>query len=259
MLALLAPLFAITAFLYALVGFGGGSTYSALLVLAETDYRLLPTIALTCNIVVVIGGTLRFYQKQQISLRRVIPFILTSIPAALIGGRLPISETIFISLLAAALFLSGIRLLAFQPSAPSSNDLETSGPTFNQALGIGGAIGFISGLVGIGGGIFLAPILYLTRWGTAPQIAGACSLFILVNSVSGLIGQVSKLADLSLLEMALPYWPLIIAVFVGGQIGSRIASSKLEPDWMRWLTAILILFVSVRLIWRLLSPIFIGQ
>ena len=118
------------------------------------------------------------------------------------------------------------------------------------AAGIGGAIGLLSGLVGIGGGIFLAPLLYLMRWGHARQIAAASSLFILVNSLSGLAGQLMKLQDLALLSLAAPYWPLPIAVLIGGQAGSWLAGHKLDPAIIRRLTALLILYVAARLLWR---------
>lgn len=110
-------------------------------------------------------------------------------------------------------------------------------------------------MVGIGGGIFLAPILYLMKWGTARQIAAACSLFILVNSLSGLAGQLTKLSDLAILGSALPYWPLLISVFVGGQIGSWIGSDRLNANWMKRLTAALILYVAARLLLRWIALI----
>jgi uncharacterized membrane protein YfcA len=250
---LLPVLFFATALLYAAVGFGGGSTYNALLVLYGVDYRILPTIALACNIIVVTGGVWRFSRSGSLSLKRMLPFILTSIPAAWIGGRIPVSEALFIGLLGAALLLSGLRLLLItQPSNKSPTEQGTNWPV---SLSVGAAIGILSGMVGIGGGIFLAPILYLMKWGTARQIAAACSLFILVNSLSGLAGQLTKLNDLAILETALPYWPLLISVFVGGQIGSWIGSDRLNANWMKRLTAALILYVAARLLLRWIALI----
>jgi uncharacterized membrane protein YfcA len=250
---LLPVLFFATALLYAAVGFGGGSTYNALLVLYGVDYRILPTIALACNIIVVTGGVWRFSRSGSLSLKRMLPFILTSTPAAWIGGRIPVSEALFIGLLGAALLLSGLRLLLIpQPSNKSPTEQGTNWPV---SLSVGAAIGILSGMVGIGGGIFLAPILYLMKWGTARQIAAACSLFILVNSLSGLAGQLTKLSDLAILETALPYWPLIVSVFVGGQIGSWIGSDRLNANWMKRLTAALILYVAARLLLRWIALI----
>ena len=241
--------FFLTALLYAAVGFGGGSTYNALLVLFGTDYRVLPTIALACNIIVVTGGVLRYTLAGHLSIRRLLPFIAASIPAAWLGGRLPVSEAVFVGLLGAALFLSGVRLLFQKAPLAGEDDPIQETPVLLAAL-VGLAIGLLSGLVGIGGGIFLAPVLYLMRWGTPRQIAAACSFFILVNSISGLFGQITKLQDAEILSMALPYWPLLIAVFVGGQIGSWLGAKGLEAKWMKRLTAILILYVAVRLLWR---------
>lgn len=242
-------LFFITAILYAAVGFGGGSTYSALLVLSGTNYLILPAIALACNIVVVSGGVLRFSRAGHLSIQRLAPFVAASIPAAWVGGRMPISETMFIGLLGGALLISGLHLLfALRPSKSTPN--ATPQTHWLISLSFGGGIGLLSGVVGIGGGIFLAPILYHLRWGSAKQIAGACSLFILLNSLSGLAGQLTKLADLSLLEMAQPYWVLLVAVFIGGQIGSWLGAGKLSPKWMRLMTGLLILYVAVRLLLR---------
>src|SRR3990167_10506791 len=112
--------FFITAILYASVGFGGGSTYNALLVLSGADYRLVPAIALVCNVIVVTGGVWRFSRTGDLSARRLAPFLMTSVPAAWIGGRLAISETTFVGLLGAALLISGVRL-ALQRGTPQSD------------------------------------------------------------------------------------------------------------------------------------------
>lgn len=243
--------FLVTALLYASVGFGGGSTYNALLVMSGADHRVLPAIALVCNVIVVSGGVWRFSRTGDLSLRRLMPFLAASVPAAWMGGRIPVSETLFIGLLGGALLLSGVHL-AFQKGA----ETETREPVAQSrnhrlfAAGIGGAIGLLSGIVGIGGGIFLAPVLYLMRWGRPRQIAAASSLFILVNSLSGLAGQLMKLQDLALLSLAAPYWPLPIAVLIGGQAGSWLAGDKLDPGIIRRLTALLILYVAARLLWR---------
>lgn len=248
----LAPLFFLTALFYAAVGFGGGSTYNALLVLYGVDYRLLPAIALACNIVVVSGGVWRFSKARELQASRLWPYLITSVPAAWIGGRLMVAETVFIGLLGIALLLSGLRLLIapeFKPTTQTPSDHK------NLAMLIGAVIGLLSGLVGIGGGIFLAPALYFLRWGSARQIAAACSLFILLNSLSGLAGQLTKLGDLALLTEAFAFWPLLIAVLIGGQIGSWLGAAQLRADWMKRATAVLILYVAARLLWRWLAMI----
>lgn len=249
MSAILALLFFITAALYASIGFGGGSTYSALLVLHGTDYRILPLIALVCNVLVVTGGVFRFWRSRQLSIKRMTPFLATSIPFAWLGGRLPVSEQVFVGLLGTALLLSGLHLAFSKTPETSESTRATSVPPWVN-LATGASIGLISGLVGVGGGIFLAPILYFQNWGTPRQIAAASSLFILVNSISGLLGQIMKLQDADLVHLAAPYWPLLPAVLVGGQIGSWLASTRLQPGIIKRLTALLILYVAVRLLYR---------
>ena len=245
-------LFFLTAIFYAAVGFGGGSTYNALLVLNGTDYRILPAIALACNIIVVTGGVWRFSRAGELPARRMVPFLITSIPAAWLGGRLLVPETVFIGLLGSALLLSGLRLATMGEPKPQAPDRSKTIATTSLPIsaGVGGGIGLLSGIVGIGGGIFLAPVLYLMRWGTPRQIAGACSLFILANSLSGLLGQVMKLNDTEILSSAVPYWPLLVCVLIGGQIGSWLGSIGLKPVYIKKLTAILILYVAARLLWR---------
>ncbi len=243
----LAGLFFLTALLYAAVGFGGGSTYNAVLVLVGTDFVILPAIALICNIIVVTGGTWRFHRGGHIPWRKVWPLFAFSVPMAWIGGRILIDETLFVLLLGLALLFAGFLMLVqsriySDDSLPSERRLPIST--------IGGGLGFMSGMVGIGGGIFLAPILHLFNWERAKAIAGICSAFILVNSISGLIGQAMKLEDISRLSSLIDYWPLYLAVLVGGQIGSLVGSGWLNPRWIRVVTAGLILFVAARLLLR---------
>ncbi|MCA8889597.1 MAG: sulfite exporter TauE/SafE family protein [Parvularculaceae bacterium] len=249
----LIALFFITAALYASVGFGGGSTYNALLVLSGADYRILPAIALCCNIIVVAGGTYAFTQSGNLRLGRIAPFLITSIPAAWAGGRIPISETVFIGALGFSLLAAGLHL-----ALDRNRDLDGGMKAAPAAIAwiVGGGIGFISGLVGIGGGIFLAPVLYLIRWGHPKEIAGACSVFILVNSISGLVGQLMKLGDGDALSMIGGYWMLFPAVLIGGQIGSRLANFGLSSLTIKRLTAILILYVSIRLLLRWYAMVF---
>lgn len=249
MLLVLSLIFCVTAGLYASVGFGGGSTYNAVLVLSGIDYQILPAVALICNVIVVTGGTIRFWNSGQLQIKAMAPFLITSVPAAWFGGRLIVTETMFVGLLGAALLLSGLRL-GTQKEVVIANG-ERRRRDWNPAYIVAGAsIGFLSGLVGIGGGIFLAPILYYFSWDTPKKIAAACSLFILANSVSGLLGQASKLSQTGALEEIWTYWPLMLSVFIGGQIGSWAASQKLQPRLIKQLTAALILFVSLRLLLR---------
>jgi len=248
MTALLAALFFVTALLYAAVGFGGGSTYNALLVLHGADYRILPSIALICNIIVVSGGVWRFWRAGHLPVNRLLPWMAASVPGAWIGGRLSISETVFVGVLGFSLLVAGLRL-AFETRLKIIKSQPRKAPMILN-FAVGGSIGFVSGLAGIGGGIFLAPVLYFLRWGNPRAIAGACSLFILVNSLSGLAGQVMKLSELSLVTGLGDYWALFPAVLIGGQIGSRLGSVGLQANIIKGLTAVLILYVAARLLLR---------
>jgi uncharacterized protein len=246
----LAALFFVTAMLYASVGFGGGSTYTALLTLAETDFRLLPAISLICNIIVVTGGSWRFIRAGEVDWRRVLPLVLVSAPLAWIGGLTPIGEPTFRLVLALSLLAAGLLLL-FQREVQGEGGAHRNHSTgFDIAAGAG--TGYLAGLVGIGGGIFLAPILHLTQWGSARRIAATASIFILVNSIAGLAGQIMKLsASGGGVSAITPYWPLMAAVLVGGQIGSLAAVRFLPQALVRRATGLLILYVAGQLLWRL--------
>jgi len=241
--------FFVTALLYAAVGFGGGSTYNALLVLVETDYHILPSIALICNLIVVSGGTYRFFRSGHLNFRRIFPWVVTSVPAAWLGGMLQISEVLFVGLLGFSLLLASMYML-YPPKENSIHNRSTiKRPQFLPMV-IGVVLGLLAGMVGIGGGIFLAPILYLLRWDNAKAIAGTCSVFILVNSISGLIGQSMKLGNLEIMGQLNAYILLFFAVLIGGQIGSYMGAVRLNARVIRSMTALLVLYVSLRLILR---------
>jgi uncharacterized membrane protein YfcA len=239
----LAALFFVTALLYGAVGFGGGSTYNALLVLAGADYRAVPLVALVCNIIVVSAGSWRFARSGQVEWRRIWRFFAASIPFAWIGGRLVVAETIFVGLLAASLLAAGLLML-WEPRWQRDGPPRLTSRWLEPVAG--GGLGFLAGLVGIGGGIFLAPLLYTIRWGTPRAIAGTCAVFILANSIAGLAGQLAK-GDGAAGGILADYWPLFPAVLAGGLIGSTLGSSRLDPKYVRILTALLILYVAGRL------------
>lgn len=240
----LAAAFFATALLYASVGFGGGSTYAALLALSGLDYRLLPLIALACNIVVVAGSTIRFARAKVTPWRGALMMTALAAPAALLGGLSPITESAFFLLLGASLLLTGATM--FVPVAEEQVDEPTSLARFMPV--IAAPLGYLAGLVGIGGGIFLAPLLHLTRWRDARAIAATASLFILVNSLFGLAGQLLKRGPEAFGSAIYDNLPLLIAVAIGGQIGSLMALKLLPPRWIRWLTAALVTLVGARLL-----------
>lgn len=240
--------FLATALLYAMAGFGGGSTYTALLVLAGTDFRAVPIVSLACNILVVTLGSTAFAQAGHFDWRRSWPLFVLSVPAAWLGGRVPIGETLFLGLLAASLLVAGSVML-WQPYWQLDGTAEREQRTGAVEPVAAGVLGFAAGVVGIGGGIFLAPLLHLRRWGSPKQIAATSALFILVNSLAGLAGQVSK--GLAAFERVLAaHWLLFPAVAIGGAAGALIGSRRLNPKAIRLVTALLILYVAFRLVMR---------
>ena len=248
----LAFLFLMTALLYACIGFGGGSTYNALLVLGDTDYQLIPIISLMCNIVVVSGGVWHFSREGHIRLPRIAPWIVFSVPASFAGGLIPVPEVIFTGVLGFALLLSGLRLLWPEKQDPSFPNPKAPQHRSMPAI-FGTSLGLLAGITGIGGGIFLAPVLHFMRWGNAKQIAGACAFFILVNSLAGLTGQALKIENTDVFSALSPYWILLPAVLVGGQVGSWLGAVQINMSMVKKMTALLILYVSIRLIMKVIN------
>ena len=248
----LAVAFCLTALLYASVGFGGGSTYSALLALAQVDYRLLPAISLACNILVVTGGTVRFARAGILPWRRAGVLVLLAAPAAFLGGLTPVDETTFFVMLGTALSIAGLMLLM-----PAGGEvLAAGGSRASKYVPIAAApLGYVAGLVGIGGGIFLAPLLHLTRWDDGRAIAATASLFILVNSLFGLTGQIVKGGIETIADAAALGWPLMAAVVVGGHVGTLLAIKVLPLQYLRRVTAVLTIYVGLKLLWDHLPAI----
>ena len=242
MAALLIAFF-ITALLYASVGFGGGSTYNALLALSGVDYRILPLIALACNIVVVAGSTVRFGRAGVTPWRGAFTLTAIAAPAAFLGGLTPVGESTFLLLLGGALVLTALTMLL-----PVRGEGGEPSRLAKFAPFVAAPLGFLAGIVGIGGGIFLAPLLHLVRWNSARAIAATASLFILVNSLFGLAGQILKGGEgrfAAAIEIGLP---LLVCVAIAGQIGSLLAHKYLPQRWIRWGTAALTAWVGARLL-----------
>ena len=240
---ILAILFLITAVLYSSVGFGGGSTYLALLLILGVPYFIFPVIALSCNIIVVSGNCFNYVRAGNLNFRLLIPYLIGSIPLAYIGGSLPVEKRLFEILLFLVLTLAGILLLLNFKSYDDKKENYKKIPIPTSIL-IGGVLGFISGVVGIGGGIFLSPILFLIRAGRPKYIVTAASLFILINSVFGIIGQLTKNA---VLAEVLNYWYLLAAVLIGGQVGNFLNLKIFPTRILAFLTALLVIFVAARM------------
>ena len=245
-MGLLAILFLVTAILYSSVGFGGGSTYLALLLIWGTPYFVFPVIALSCNIIVVSGNCFNYIRAGNLNLKLLIPYLIGSIPLAYIGGSLPIEKKLFEILLFLVLAIAGILLLFNFKSYDDREESYRKIPILISIV-IGGMLGFISGAVGIGGGIFLSPILFLIRAGRPKHIVTTASLFILINSISGIIGQLTK--NDVLVEIP-NYWHLLVAVLIGGQIGNFLNLKIFPVRILALLTASLVLFVAIRMSFR---------
>ena len=242
-MTLLALLFLVTAILYSSVGFGGGSTYLALLLIWGIPYFVFPVIALSCNIIVVSGNCFNYIRTGNFNFKLLFPYLAGSIPLAYIGGSLTIEKQLFEILLFLVLLLAGFLLLFNFKSYDDKDESYKKIPIFISIL-IGGLLGFISGVVGIGGGIFLSPILFLIRAGKPKYIITTASLFILINSISGLIGQLTK-NDI-LIEIQ-NYWYLLIAVLIGGQTGNFLNLKMFPTRILALVTALLVLFVAIRM------------
>ena len=240
---ILSILFFVTALLYASVGFGGGSTYLALLLIWEIPYYIFPIIALVCNIFVVSGNCFNYIKAGNLNLKLLIPYLAGSIPLAYIGGSLLIEKNLFEIILFLVLTFAGIMLLINFKSYDDEDKTYKDIPIIISIL-IGGILGFISGVVGIGGGIFLSPILFLIKAGKPKHIITAASLFILINSISGVIGQLTK--NIVLIELS-NYWYLFLAVIIGGQIGNFLNLKIFPTKVLALITSGLVLFVAIRM------------
>jgi uncharacterized membrane protein YfcA len=236
-------LFFIVATLYSSVGFGGGSSYLAILALTSIAFTEIRAIALCCNIMVVSGNVFLFYKQKNINFKKIIPLVIMSIPMAYIGGYLKITAQLFFILLGFTLVFAAITMW-ISKKITTENQVYHQ-PNLMKNLSFGGIIGFISGMVGIGGGIFLSPLLHLTYWDSPKKIAAASSVFILVNSLAGLGGQISN-SNFSM------NWNLtcilLFTVFIGGQVGNKFSSTYLTPILLKKATAILIAFVGLRIL-----------
>ena len=242
-------LFFVTAILYSSVGFGGGSTYLALLLIWDIPYYIFPVIALFCNVIVVSGNSVNYVRTGNFNRQILIPYLIGSIPLAFIGGSINLDKNIFELILFIVLSFAGILLL-INSNSYKENNLKIKKINKIISILIGAIIGFISGVVGIGGGIFLSPILFLLRAGYPRQIATSASIFILINSISGILGQITKQ---NVINEIVAYWYLFLVVFIGGQLGNFLNLKFLSNKLLTIITSGLVIFVAIRIGFKILS------
>lgn len=247
----LITLFFLIALIYSAVGFGGGSSYLAILSLTLTSFFLIRSTALACNLVVVSSSSYLFYKNGLFNIKKFLPFIVASIPFAFLGAVFRLKEQTFFILLGLTLVLAALALAAQAFLKVKDHSIKYY-PKWSTYL-LGGFIGLVSGLVGIGGGIFLAPVLNYLKWDTPKTIAALASFFILVNSIAGLIGLgVSATITFS--------WPAILgllaAVFIGGQLGVRLTIFKLSAFKIKILTAALVFLAGARVLFKYVNVLY---
>jgi uncharacterized membrane protein YfcA len=229
-------LLAIMAFLYASVGHGGASGYLAVMALFAIAPPVMKQTALLLNLGVSLMSFIAFYRQGYFKWTLFWPFALGSIPAAYLGARIPLSDSTYKQILGACLFLAVIRMVV---------TLKESEPRkLNLGIGVlaGAAIGVLSGMIGIGGGIILSPLLLLFRWANLKEAAAISALFIFVNSVSGLAGLKTWIP---LDQSQMLYW--LAASLVGGFLGARWGAGIASNTKVKWILALVLVIASLKL------------
>ena len=226
------------AILYSSVGHGGASGYLAAMALLAVAPEITRPTALMLNVFVATIGTIQFYRAGHFSWRTFWPFAVTSIPFAFIGGMVMLPTTVYKIVLGVVLILAAVRL-----AWNLKSDTETKEPSILIALGIGAVIGLLSGLVGVGGGIFLTPVLLLMSWSETKTAAGVSAMFILVNSIAALAGNYVQV-------IGLPsnVWIWVGAAVIGGIIGSTLGAKRFDSLTLRRVLALVLVFAGAKLL-----------
>ena len=231
------------AVIYSMAGLGGGCGYLAVLALIGLSHQTIPQTVLICNLIVSASGVWHFYRGGHFDAGKVLPFVALSIPMAYLGGRIAVGEQVFMILTGVSLAVAGSRMFLGRSAGGPERSI-TRGQAWRLGLPIGAVLGLLAGLVGIGGGVFLGPVLVLTGWMKVKQAAATAALFVFVNSAAGLTGQLAKGVYIN--EMVIP---LAIAALIGGQIGSRAGSYHMPAVGVRRVLAALVVVVAVKLFW----------
>src|SRR5436853_5475790 len=237
-LAFLCLAIAVIAFLYSSVGHAGASGYIAVMTVFGLAATVIRPTALVLNILVATIGSFQFWRAGHFSWKLFWPFALLSVPAAYLGGVLQPSSSILRILIGLVLLFSAARLI-FRRGDPA----ETVAPSKPTAVGVGAGLGFLSGLTGPGGGIFLTPLLLFRRWAHIRQAAAISAVFILVNSIGGLVGYFTAVRSLPVLGLY-----LAVPAIIGGTIGSHLGSRRFPVRAISILLAIVLAIAGTKLI-----------
>jgi hypothetical protein len=246
-LSLLFPLFLIASFLYSTVGHGGASAYLAISALVGLSREEMVPLALSLNMMVAGIGFWNYWQAGHFSMRLLLPFVLTSIPGAFIGGSLSLEPRVFALILGGTLLLASVRFLGLGREIQPKWSAE---PRILWPVGvvIGFVLGLLAGLVGVGGGIFLSPLLLFLGWADAKRTAAVSSAFIVLNSASGLLAHALQ---------GSPNWdlllPLLVSVMIGGGLGSRLGARRFSPVTVQRLLGCVLLVASFKLLQQALA------
>ena len=246
-LPLLSLLFSLVAFFYAAVGLGGGSSYTALLAIFGASTMAIPVISLTLNILVTSFGSITFFLKGHTRIRLILPFLLSSIPMAYIGGMLQLPREMFYLLLICSLAFAAYRI--YSPVNITPRQLSPR-VQISVALLSGALLGLVAGITGIGGGIYLVPLIILLGLGSAKEAAACGALFIFVNSISGLAARMSH-NHFDLVTV----WPLIVCTVLAGITGSLVGAGRLSPRVMQKILGSILIIAVVMLVEKLWSSL----
>ncbi len=241
LLTLLLALVFFVALAYSSVGHGGASGYLAVLSFFGLPPAAMAPSALCLNLLVSGTSFTSYWRAGHFALRLLWPFLLTSIPFAFLGGLTVVSPRTYLVLLATLLLVAAYRLLVVKPPPQEESFLRV--PPLHVALPAGAGIGFLSGVIGVGGGIFLSPLIILLRWADAKRTAAASAAFIWVNSAAGLYGHLlRKTVD----------WPALLwlvgAAFAGGLVGSYLGAQRFRGLWLRRILGVVLLVATVKLL-----------
>lgn len=246
-LLLICCLFTIVAFLYASVGHGGASGYLAILSFFAFAPKEMSTTALLLNILVSGIAFTAYYRAGHFSFKLILPFLITSIPLAFAGGMMHVSPGAYTILLACALAFAAFRLF-IQATATHIGTEEYKPPSVAIALPVGGAVGLLSGIVGVGGGIFLSPVMLLMKWADAKRTSAVSAFFILMNSIAGILGRGVQ-GNIAVGN----FLPFLLAAFVGGIAGSWWGAKKFSNTTLRRLLAVVLVIAAIKLVYTAIA------